>query len=456
MNPQYMKNKRRATKKVLVLMLVTISYLWVFLAFAQNRTEESVDILGLTPDPGKHLHQVSELEAVFGSGDPFFNNRLYSLSDKYKDAGYYTEARDLLKMSLDAQIKSEKIDGAIYFSSVRSLFEIIKDKDFKNDYDLYVVPLRDVCVKSLSDGDLSAQQSANFYIKTTMDFYKNINPYDDALKTMVDLAEFIELEVEAIEKNKGIVDSGLIFPLEKLVSIIEDIFYEYLDIEQNKKFNDVSRGFAVEEVCFTYQDQLGNSHRVCNTQNNFDPLRLETGSSTAAAVRSYLGKRTITLDKIANIYESNDSFSGRNYAQGLAYLADHYSIRTGKRSKAMKYYLKAYERLESEGDDEFLLDLFDKPKQVRTNYAMIGEGETFEKSEAQASYIRISFTVSEKGQATDLKVIEKRGEKQFTATKLAKKLLKSIRFRPRFANGEAVDTSGVVIHFSYDDLEMEI
>jgi TonB family protein len=55
--------------------------------------------------------------------------------------------------------------------------------------------------------------------------------------------------------------------------------------------------------------------------------------------------------------------------------------------------------------------------------------------------VELAFTVTRAGQVTDIKVVESNAPKHIEAE--AAQDLQSTRYRPRFVNGEPVDTPGV-------------
>jgi hypothetical protein len=162
------------------------------------------------------------------------------------------------------------------------------------------------------------------------------------------------------------------------------------------------------------------------------------------------------LERALKIIESQPTPPREAYIETLIQLGDWRQIRQQK-DRALPLYRRAAALLAEGGaaqSDESPADKAEKADQdekpaplsfpVRVYYPtpwLATRNLTLSSDQVDETYVQVEFTVTREGEVTDARVVEQNG----TARQVAESLdaIRGARFRPRFTNGEAVDTPAV-------------
>jgi tetratricopeptide (TPR) repeat protein len=157
---------------------------------------------------------------------------------------------------------------------------------------------------------------------------------------------------------------------------------------------------------------------------------------------SHINSIESALKQIVSIHEAHPELEVRSRAEGLVQLAD-WNMLKHRTGTAMTYYRRAWDVLAASGAEQQVFDeFFGKPRTIPAMRPLLPEVEQ-QLAGGAAGHITVAYDVTRRGRAGKINVIEPAdAEHQGAQRELTRRLREQV-FRPRFENGEPVDTAGV-------------
>ena len=157
----------------------------------------------------------------------------------------------------------------------------------------------------------------------------------------------------------------------------------------------------------------------------------------------YKGKRA--FDRILEIHKRTLPDSAVEYAKTLVYQGDYY-LSLGRKWHAMGNYEKAHKMLQIYSvASEHVASLFGQPRQVQP--FIIPGKEIVEIGQQQ--YIDAQFDVLSTGWPSHIRIVASKPKDNDQLKKRGKYAIASTRFRPRFEQGEPVNTEDVTLRYFF-------
>ncbi|WP_078085164.1 hypothetical protein [Microbulbifer mangrovi] len=155
------------------------------------------------------------------------------------------------------------------------------------------------------------------------------------------------------------------------------------------------------------------------------------------------GKTAIT--KIMDVYQKNPSSPPAASAKAKVELGDWYMM-FNKWHSARETYGEAYQALWDNGATNQEIDeIFGRPAALPTLPLLDEDREALANS-----YVTVSYDVTAFGKARNIQILSARPESKVSIRSRVRNVLKKAKFRPRFENGEPVETTGIVQRFVFD------
>lgn len=155
------------------------------------------------------------------------------------------------------------------------------------------------------------------------------------------------------------------------------------------------------------------------------------------------GKNAIA--RIVDVYQKNPQSPPAASAKAKVELGDWYMM-FNKWHSARKTYGEAYQALWDNGaTNQEIDDIFGHPAALPA-LPMLDE----DREVLAESYVTVSYDVTAFGKARNIKILSAEPENRVSIRSRVSNVLKRAKFRPRFENGEPVETVGIVQRFVFD------
>ena len=155
------------------------------------------------------------------------------------------------------------------------------------------------------------------------------------------------------------------------------------------------------------------------------------------------GKSAIT--KIMDVYQKNPKSPPAASAKAKVELGDWYMM-FNKWHSARETYGEAYQALWDNGATNKEIDeIFGRPAALPALPLLDEDREAL-----AHSYVTVSYDVTAFGKARNIQILSAAPEDKVSIRSRVRNVLKRAKFRPRFVNGEPVDTTGIVQRFVFD------
>jgi hypothetical protein len=149
-----------------------------------------------------------------------------------------------------------------------------------------------------------------------------------------------------------------------------------------------------------------------------------------------------SLDHIVEIHEAHPELPAESRARALVNMGD-WNLLRNRRSTAVDYYKQAYQLMVADAEGEALIEkYFGAPKSIPTLRLPAPQVERKLDEVAAQSYVLVAVDVTKRGDARNFQVVEQSDPSNEGAVRKAREKIREGRFRPRFENGEPVDTPG--------------
>ncbi|MEX2962620.1 energy transducer TonB [Microbulbifer sp. TYP-18] len=155
------------------------------------------------------------------------------------------------------------------------------------------------------------------------------------------------------------------------------------------------------------------------------------------------GKKAIA--RIVDVYQKNPQSPPAASAKAKVELGDWYMM-FNKWHSAKKTYGEAYQALWDNGaSNQEIEEIFGRPTAL-PSLPMLDEDRRL----LSESYVTVSYDVTAFGKARNIKILHARPSDRVSIRSRVRNALKRAKFRPRFEQGEPVDTKGIVQRFVFD------
>jgi hypothetical protein len=120
-----------------------------------------------------------------------------------------------------------------------------------------------------------------------------------------------------------------------------------------------------------------------------------------------------------------------------------WNLLRNRRSTAVDYYKRAYQVLAADTEaEELIAKYFGAPKSIPTLRLAVPQVDRKLDELADQSYVLVAVDVSKRGDARNFRVVEQSDPANEGVVRQAREKIREGRFRPRFENGEPVETPG--------------
>lgn len=164
-------------------------------------------------------------------------------------------------------------------------------------------------------------------------------------------------------------------------------------------------------------------------------------------LRSY-GNGRAAIARIIDVYENNPESPPYAVERSQVDLAD-WQLLFNRPQSAMALYQNVLFDLEAQEDtEEVIHELFAQPVQLPILETLSLEEE---QADSNDQYVLVQFDVNRYGAVRNIEILESHPEDDIRNRSRVRSTLKSAKFRPRFENGEAAETRGLVRRYVFND-----
>lgn len=207
--------------------------------------------------------------------------------------------------------------------------------------------------------------------------------------------------------------------------------------------NDIALVEPLRGLARTYTHELFYVTRGVRTDRRKTPTDADGASNENQPVnpRNMSPEGEKALERALRIVESQPTPSREMRLGALIQLGDWRQIRH-QPSRALSLYQRAAQLLVSEPADDAGVRPLSFP--VRVYYPMpwlATRNLSLPADEVDETFVQIEFTVTKNGEVADARVVEENGTSRHVAESLD--AIRAARYRPKFLNGEPVDTPGM-------------
>lgn len=399
----------------------------------QKRTERRQSI-------AKYEQAIQEHEAEYGVYDPATGEYLLSVGLVHQKEGNHEEAAEAFRRALQIKRVNEGLHDTGQLIILEQLVESnIASGDWeavdRNYHQLLWVYKRNYDI-----GDPRLLPVIDMVGRWKLRAYQEDLLEDSAIATIGASEKLFRDTVSILQNQYGQHDPRLIDPLYGRALTNYQYAIEVANTPQDK-FHATGSPTRTQIVCRTVPTANGGATRVCNTIRVPDPSYYASQSNSKDFA---LGQRIAAvgraLKQIVQIHEAHPELPEDSHARALVHLAD-WNLLKGKRTTAYENYKSAYQILaDSEEHEGVIEELFGKPQNLPALRLPLPEVDKKLEEEKKTATVVASFDVSSTGRAKNVKIIESDPPDATSARRKAKKTIRGRLYRPRFENGEPIET----------------
>jgi tetratricopeptide (TPR) repeat protein len=159
-------------------------------------------------------------------------------------------------------------------------------------------------------------------------------------------------------------------------------------------------------------------------------------------IRRFMNIVGQSLQHIVEIHEAHPELPAESRARALINMGDWNLLRS-RPGTALEFYKQAYQVLTADVEgEELVAKYFGAPKSIPTLRLSVPQVDRKLDELAERSYVVVAVDVTKRGDARNFRVVEQSDPSNEGVIREAREKIKEGRFRPRFENGEPVDTPG--------------
>ncbi len=389
----------------------------------------------------EYEQEIQAREAEHGVYDPGTGEYLLSVGLVYQNAGKHQEAVDAFTRALQIKRVNEGLQST---DQLLILEQLIKSNIANADWgavDRNYQQLLWINKRNYDVGDPRLLPVVDLVGRWKLKAYKENLLDGGAIRIIGESEKLFKDTITILERQYGENDPRLINPLYGRALTNYQYAIEVANTPQDE-FHGAGSPTRTQVMCRTVPTPNGGARRICNTIRVPDPNYYATQSSNkdfAMGQRiSAVGK---ALRQIVQIHENNPDLPQDSHARALVHLGD-WNLLRGKKTTAYQRYKDAYLLLaDSAGQEETIAELFGKPQNLPALRLPLPEVDDKVEEEKTTSVLA-SFDVSRSGRAKNVQIIESEPPDATSARRKAKKTIRGRLYRPRFEQGEPVDTVG--------------
>ncbi len=406
-----------------------------------NADSAPVDTQNFTRSIAEYEREIQAREAEHGVYDPATGEFLLSVGLVYQNDGKHDEAVDALTRAL--QIK--RVNEGLYSTGQLLILEQLIKSNIASanweEVDQNYQQLLWINKRNYDAGDPRLLPVVDTVGRWKLKAYKEDLLDSSAISTIDESEKLFRDTIIILERQYGENDPRLINPLYGRALTNYQYAIEVANTPQDK-FHGTGSPTRTQVMCRTVPTANGGARRICNTIRVPDPSYYASQSSSKDFA---LGQRIVAVGKalrhIVQIHETNPDLPRDSHAKALVHLGD-WNLLRGKKTTAHKNYKSAYQLLADTGEhQEVIEELFGKPQNLPALRLPLPEIDDKLEQEKTTSVLA-SFDVSRTGRAKNVQILESEPPDATSARRKAKKTIRGRIYRPRFENGEPVNTVG--------------
>ena len=397
--------------------------------------------VNLTRSIAEYEREIQAREAEHGVYDPATGEYLLSVGLVYQNDGKHDEAVDAFTRALQIKRVNEGLYGT---GQLLILEQLIKSNIASANWekvDQNYQQLLWINKRNYDAGDPRLLPVVDMVGRWKLKAYKEDLLDSSAISTIGESEKLFRDTIVILERQYGENDPRLINPLYGRALTNYQYAIEVANTPQDE-FHGTGSPTRTQVMCRTVPTANGGVRRICNTIRVPDPSYYASQSSNKDFA---LGQRIVAVGKalrhIVQIHETNPDLPRDSHAKALVHLGD-WNLLRGKKTTAHKNYKSAYQLLaDTDEHQEVIEELFGKPQNLPALRLPLPEIDDKLEQEKTTSVLA-SFDVSSTGRAKNVQILESEPADATSARRKAKKTIRGRIYRPRFENGEPVDTVG--------------
>ncbi len=395
----------------------------------------------LSRSSAQYERKIQAREAEHGVYDPGTGEYLLSVGLVYQNAGQHEEAVDAFMRALQIKRVNEGLQST---GQVLILEQLIKSNIAKADWggvDRNYQQLLWIHKRNYEAGDPRLLPVVDKVGRWKLKAYKENLLEGSAIRLIGESEKLFKDTIAILERQYGEHDPRLIDPLYGRALTNYQYAIEVANTPQNE-FHGAGSPTRTQVMCRTVPTPNGGARRICNTLRVPDPnyYASQSGSKDFA-----MGQRIAAVGKalrwIVQIHENNPELPRDSHAKALVHLGD-WNLLRGKKTTAYQHYKDAYLLLADDAQhEETIAELFGKPHNLPALRLPLPAVDDKVEAEKTTSVLA-SFDVSRSGRARNVQIIESEPPDATSARRKAKSTIRGRIYRPRFEQGEPVETLG--------------
>ncbi len=418
----------------------------------------------------RYQDRISALETEHGAYHPRLAEELTGLGQALSSAGRHGQAAEAFERGLQIS----RINSGLHsFDQLPYLENLIRENKASGNWEelnenyqyLFWVHLR-----NYGDDDPRLVPVIDRITHSQIEIF-NASPGLFTAKTLRRRKEMIEMAIGIIEDNYGENDPRLITMLNKLALTNYYIALQTREFGTYRYYNGYIGSIGHDDMfTTTYIPQVINTpsgpvvtYRQVSVPNmNSDAYLTREQARMFDRIDQTQREGLAALNRIETIHEHNPDLPLYSRAAAIVHQGD-WRLLYGTGNGIIKYK-HAYELLTDSGEGEKYIDwLFGKPRPLPAldhppeeeipgstgNKPPLDESN--EGDEPVASYIEVTFNVSEAGRVRNVEIISLPQGVDKSAARTIRRYLTNKRFRPRLEDGQPVMTTDVNIKYAVNE-----
>lgn len=430
---------RISRQKIIISLLVSFAY-----------SNHACAVSEHTESISAYQENIQKLESEYGVYDAQLGEQLLGLGLVYQLENQHEQATDVLTRAL--QIK--RINNGLYdLGQVAILEKVIKSNIETEDWlnvDRHYQQILWIHKRNYGETAPELLPVLDKVARWKLTAYKKRLISKDSHILLHEAAGIYSDTINILSAQYGDSDPRLINSLYGQAITNYEMAFHTADIPIGK-FRQRSLRSSFQTICRPVVRSNGQVTQNCQTGRTASASYYASiQQSKEFAVGVSLRKVGKALKQINAIYEANPELSTVDHAYAMSHLGD-WNLLQGRRISAHETYRKAYSMLANDIDNQqHLTRLFGAPNKIPALQIILPDLKEHQKSNDIDAYTLASFNVSRSGRPTNIKILEVHPTDKKVSHITVKKAIKARQYRPRYENGEPVDTIGHKLRVSMD------
>ena len=397
-----------------------------------------------------YQQEVDRLTERFGPYDPQLGEQLLSLGLVYQRLRQYPDAIQALKQSLHIQRVNEGLQNLNQLPILQNLIETNIAAEHWDELDQNYEQLLWVHRRNYGNGDPRLLPIIDKIGRWKINAYTNHLLKRNPSSTIAEAEKLYDRTADILTEQFGKTDPRLIDPLYGAALVNYQLMIEIanrpLD-EFRTRGRMITSSVRYVQQCFRAPTGAVRCVTIPIMTQNFEGLSdaqqqkdMDIHNSFVVAGRS--------LKRIVEIHEAHPELPADSLAKALVHYGD-WKLLSGDRGEAIKHYQRANQVLTTSGAKQEEIDsYFGAPKRIPTLRLPLPAVEKQLEETHKPAYVVATVDVSSNGKGHNVQIVEESNPENGSVRRKAKDRLKQGLYRPRFENGQPVDTTGFRIHFT--------